>query len=327
MRVSYALALFVRIQTVKRITKRRSASFFRLFLIVSAIVLIISYISMRKLLYISKDLMMGKERLDVCAKRIREKMINEDHARTFECTTEDNITLHGLIVEHPKAKATILLCHGYQCCKELTAGYIKLFPNYNFVMFDFRAHGENKRTITTIGCHEYKDVLAVGHWIKQNKPNLGPLIILGVSMGGASALKAVEVEPTLCDALIVDSAFSSLESALYHAFVNKSGLPTFPFLPIMKKMFNYAGSCDVSAMTPLDSIKNIKQPLLIIHSCVDRLVPVQESLLMYAQGAQQAKLWIAPKCKHGWLHKKYPDLYKKKVISFLEKRVLKTSIC
>jgi alpha-beta hydrolase superfamily lysophospholipase len=189
-------------------------------------------------------------------------------------------------------------------------------------MFDFRAHGENKKTVTTIGCHEHKDVLAVAKWIKENKPKLAkvPVIILGVSMGGAAALRAAEKNQTICDALVIDSAFSSLKSVLYNTFASKSGLPNFPFLPIMETMFNYIGACTVAAMKPLESVKKIKKPLLLIHACIDNVVPVQESLLMYAQAAKTgAKLWIAPECKHGWLHKKYPNLYIKKVGKFLRK--------
>lgn len=302
----------------------KSVSFFRLSLIVFGIVLVISYLSFHKLVFISHNLKWGKEKLDAFALKARNRLIKKNNAEQFSCTTKDNVSLAGLIIERKKAKATLLLCHGYRCCKELTAEYIKIFPQCNIVMFDFRAHGENKRSMTTIGCHEHKDVTAVAKWIKKNKPNLTnvPFVILGVSMGGASALKAVENDPTLCDALIVDSAFSNLKSVFYHVFTNKSGLPNFPFLYIMQQMFNYAGACNIDAMKPLDSVKKIKQPLLLIHSCIDSFIPVQESLLMYAQGAKTgAKLWIAPECKHGWLHKRYPDLYKKKVNKFLAKSV------
>jgi len=292
--------------------------------IVIVIVFVISYLSLHKLVYISRNTKMEGEKLEIFAKRIRDNLIKKDGAEQFSCVTPDNIRLSGLVIERKNPIATLVLCHGYRCCKELTASYVKMFPKCNTVMFDFRSHGENKRSLTTIGCHEHKDVTTIAKWIKKNKPNLAkvPLIILGVSMGGASALKAAENDPTICDALIVDSSFSNLRSMLYKTFVDKSGLPTFPFFYVMKKMFNYLGACDLDKMKPLDSVKKIKKPLLLIHSCIDSFVPVQESLLMYAQGAKTgAKLWIAPECKHGWLHKRYPGLYKKKVSKFLDKKV------
>jgi len=303
---------------------RRSLSFFRLFVIASSITLVIAYLSLHKLIFISKNIMMGKENMYVVAKRVRQDLIDRLGAKSFTCKTKDKISLNGLVIKRKNPVATVLICHGYRCCKELGAGYIDMFPNYNIVLFDFRAHGENKKSITTIGCHEHKDIETVSSWLREHEPELYtvPFVILGVSMGGAAALRAVEHNSNACDALIIDSSFSSLKSVLYNTFATKSGLPTFPFLPIMEKMFNYLGSCNLDAMKPLESVKKIKQPLLLIHSCIDKVVPVQESLLMYAQAAKTgAKLWIAPECKHGWLHRKYPDLYKKKVSKFLSKRL------
>lgn len=268
---------------------------------------------------------MEGEKMCLLAEKFRNTLIKNYHAERFNCETIDNVALTGLYVERSKPKGTLVLCHGYQCCKELTAGYVEMFQDYNAVLFDFRSHGENKKSITTIGCHEHKDVIAVIEWLRKNKPSASkmPVIILGVSMGGAAALKAAANDPTLCDALIIDSSFSDLKSVLYNTFATKSGLPTFPFLTIMEKMFNYFGGCSVAAMRPLDSVKRIDKPLMLIHACVDDTVPVQESLLMYAQAAKTgAKLWIAPECRHGWLHKKYPDLYKKKIEKFLAKQVL-----
>ena len=310
----------------KHLIRLRSLSFVRLFFIGTILTILISYISIRKLIYIPNDIMMQGEKMTLFADRVRKGLEKSDGAKRFTCKTKDNIELHGLYIERINPQGTILLCHGYRCCKELTSGYTGIFKDYNIVMFDFRSHGENKKSITTIGCHEYKDVLAVSEWIKTNKPNMRrvPLAILGVSMGGAAALHATEKDPTICDALVIDSSFSNLQTILDNTFKNKSGLPSFPFLKIMKVMFNYLGGCDVTAFKPLEAVKKIKKPIMLIHSCIDPVVPVQESLLMYAQGVKKgAKLWIAPECKHGWLHKKYPELYKKKVKSFLNKRVFK----
>ncbi|MCK4517703.1 alpha/beta hydrolase [Candidatus Babeliales bacterium] len=309
---------------IKRQIRTRTFTFFRIGLITITIVFVVSYISLRKILYIDKDIQLEGKNMLVLAKQIRKNLIEKLHAKHFTCTTKDKKKLNGLFIERKNAKATLLLCHGYQCCKEVNLGYINMFPNCNAITFDFRSHGENKHGITTIGCHEYKDVIAVAQWFKEthSEQKNKPFVIIGVSMGGAAALKAIKDEPMLCDALIIDSSYSSLKSIIHNTFVQKSGLPTFPFLPIMEKMWNYLGSCDINAMKPLDCVKTIKQPLMLIHSCVDSIVPVQESLLMYAQATNAGvKLWIGPECPHGWLHEKFPGIYKKKVESFLRKRI------
>lgn len=311
---------------MRRIVRRRGFSFLKLSLVALILVFVISYISFRKLVFVDKDAMLNGKKLTEVAKTIRDGLIKKHGAKQFVFTSKEDISLAGLIIKRQNPVGTMVLCHGFKCCKELMSGYVDLFPDYNIVMFDFRSHGENKRSLTTIGCHEYRDVITVVNWIKKSEPDLTrvPFIILGVSMGGAAALKAVEKDKTLCDGLIVDSAFSSLKSLLDNTFELRSGLPSFPFLTIMKKMFNYACSCDIDAFKPIKSVKRIKQPLMLIHSCTDAYIPVQESLLMYAQGAKTgAKLWIAPECKHGWLHKEYPEVYKQKLTKFIDSRIKK----
>jgi len=285
---------------------------------------LISYISFCKLVYVENDVIIEGETIADFAKKTRRELKAKYNAKKFTCKTEDNISLKGLYVERENPTATLLLCHGYRCCKEVAAKYLEVIPNCNAVTFDFRGHGQNKRMITTIGCHEHKDIFSVIAWMKKNKPSMmeKPLIILGISMGGAAAIRAAEECPNLCDALIVDSSFANLKSVMMNAFESKSGLPLFPFFSIMEKMLNYFGKCTIANMNTLKSLKTIKIPLLLIHSCVDKLVPVQESLLMYAQASRTgAKLWIAPKCKHGFLYKTYPHLYRKKINKFVRKKV------
>lgn len=324
MRLPHALAFHLWTEIVKKPTRLKSFSFLCIFLVVCAVVVLISYISLRQLIIIDDSLMIGTKKQSSVAEKIRCKIIEKYAAQPFQCKTEDGIKIAGLYIERKEAEATLLICHGYRCCKELTAEFIKLFPRYNIVLFDFRSHGENKPGITTIGCHEYKDVLAVTQWIHANRPLLAraPLVILGISMGGAAMLHALHRNPNLCNALIIDSSFSCLKTVLYNTFTRKSGLPTFPFFHIMSAMFNYLGSCDLCTMNPVDAIARTKRPILIIHSCIDEVVPVQESLLIYSQANKAGtKLWIAPKAKHGWLHKIYPQQYKKKVEKFLSKNL------
>ena len=266
--------------------------------------------------------MMEGEKMSLLAKRARSDLLKNHYATPISFTTSDGKSLSGIFIKRNNPKGSVILCHGYQCCKELMVHYIPLLPDHNLLLFDFRGHGENKRSFTSFGCHEYKDIIAASDWLKAYRPetNKIPLIVLGVSMGGAATLKAAELHPDLCDALIIDSSFSSLRSVIETAFGKKSGLPNFPFLYIIGKMFNYYGSCNLDSLTPSKSIKQIKKPLMLIHSCVDPLVPGEEALQMYARAEKtNAKLWVGPKCKHGWLHKEHPELYKKKITNFLKK--------
>lgn len=155
---------------MRRIIRRRGISFLRLFLIALVLVVIISYISLCKLVIVNDDkISFEGKKLSVASKLLREQIIKKYNAKRFTCNSKENISLAGLFIERENPVGTALLCHGFRCCKELMYGYIDLLPNYNIVMFDFRSHGENKKALTTIGCHEYKDVVTVVHWIKKKQ--------------------------------------------------------------------------------------------------------------------------------------------------------------
>jgi fermentation-respiration switch protein FrsA (DUF1100 family) len=179
----------------------------------------------------------------------------------------------------------------------------------------------------SIGCHEHKDVSAAAEFMKKTVLSIDgkplPLIILGISMGAASTLKAASLDPNLCDALIIDSTFSDLDKILIKGFSIKSGLPYYPFFPIIRYFFQTAAKCKICEMNPGKCIEKITKPILLIHSCNDNFISPKHGLRLYehAERSRYSQVWIGPKCRHGWLHSTYPDVYKKKVNSFLRKAI------
>ncbi len=301
-----------------------------LFLIVLPIsilsIFIVSYFAVSKLVF-PYDLVLknGKTVLEI-AKNIRTEILERKDTKQVFFRTKDNLKLSGYLIKRQNPIANLMVCHGYQSCKEFSNDVIELFPNYNILLFDFRAHGQSEGKYRTLGCHEYKDVIAAANFFKGNtkdyKNNL-PLIILGTSMGGSTAIKALEYEPNLCNAIVLDSSFASLKSVINNAFKYKANLPTYPFLPIAEKITNFLASCDVEKMCPLENIKSTKQPILFIHSCIDKIVPPNDSLLMYANAVNEKnKIWIAKIAEHSKLRKKYPKEYKKKIERFIKESAL-----
>jgi pimeloyl-ACP methyl ester carboxylesterase len=288
------------------------------------IIFSISYYALSKLTFAGDRIIYGKKQSEL-AREIREELLKRKEISQIAITSEDNYKLSGFLVKREGATANLIVCHGYRGGKEFMYGLFDMFPNWNILAFDFRAHGESQGDITSIGCHEYKDVLAVTRFMKKtfNNQTKLPLFILGISMGGAATLKATEIEPDLCDAMIIDSSYSRLNVMIMDGFGNKSGLPHYPFFPIIKQMFHYVANCDVSNMNPVESVKKIKKPILFIHSCNDTFTTPKRTLELYANVPDQSKckVWIGPNCRHGCLHTYYSALYKEKVEKFLRQSV------
>jgi uncharacterized protein len=293
---------------------------------VTAVVLGFSYHMMYMLLYASDNVYYGQKQ-SVISQEIREELFKLNEIKNVKFKTVDNIMLSGIVIKRPKAKANLLLCHGYRSSKELMYGYIDLFPEFNIMLFDFRAHGQSEGKIISIGCHEFKDVSAAAQFMKefvcaQDGGQL-PLIALGISMGAASIIKAASVEPNLCDALIIDSTFSDLHKILIKGFSIKAGLPYYPFFPIIRYIFEVVADCKVCAMNPAKCVEKITKPIFFIHSCNDSFISPKHCMRLYEHAglSRYAKIWIAPTCRHGWLHSYYSDIYRKKVTGFLRKAI------
>jgi fermentation-respiration switch protein FrsA (DUF1100 family) len=287
-------------------------------------VVAVSYVTMRKLTYSDKY----DERRQQNAKkavRIREQLISNHHAKQVRFTTEDKISLSGLYFARNNPKGTMIVCHGYRSNKEMFSGLVDIFPDYNFLLFDFRAHGQSGGDVTSIGVLEYRDVIAASKFVHQRVRNAysgqnHPVIILGVSMGGAAAIKATAHDSKLCDALIVDSAYADLREVVDSGFSRHSGLPRFPFLSIAELLLKGITGISMDQMRTVDFVKNLTKPVLFIHACNDEYTLSHDSIRLYNETkSKHAKLWIGPQAAHAELHLEYPELYQRKVTGFLRK--------
>ena len=288
-------------------------------------VLFISFFVFKKLIFPSDLTLRNGKKESQVAGEIRSDLLTRKDLTLVSFRSKDGIKLSGIYVKRKNPVGNVVLAHGFQSCKEFVSSIIDMLPEYNVLLFDFRAHGKSGGRFRTLGCHEYKDLFAAVDFLKdKTKPNKAfsrklPLYIIGISMGGAVAIDALAKRQDLCDGLVVDSSFSNLEDVVYNAFRVKAGLPAYPFAPITIRMLNFVTSSDMSKICPIESVKTIDKPILFIHSCIDDVVKPQDTLNMYANSRNtKSKLWVGPVCIHGHLRRKYPNDYKKKLRRFLK---------
>lgn len=299
----------------------------RLFFITASIAIVsmslvvgIAYYVLAKMTFAGDRIVHGRNIAET-ALCIRSELLKQKNISAVRFESGDGLVLDGLLIKRERPSARAVICHGYRSSKEFMYRALDLFPDWDIILFDFRAHGKSEGQITSLGFHEYKDVIAATAYLKKNTDNNLPLYVMGISMGGAAALHAAERQPTLCDALIIDSTYARLTSLVIKSFSSKVHLPLYPFFPVIKILFGQLAAFDMSSMNPEESVAKIKQPILFIHSINDTFISSSNCLKLYAKAQNNAsQLWIAPKCRHGWLHTYFPDLYKKKVLDFIHKK-------
>lgn len=256
------------------------------------------------------------------------------------------VSRKALLIRRDNAKANILMSHGFMCNK-FDVGFLRsLFgPEYNFLVYDFRAHGEQTEGQTcTFGQDEALDVIAAANVIKHH-PSIAhlPLIAYGFSMGAAASIEAQAKHPYLFKAMILDCPFDSAENVLkrgidgmtFSLFGYQFSLPgkhllqKYAFHPYVqvaiKPLLRVAANMDpreintcICHVKPQESIKKVSIPCLFICCKNDEKVTIDAIKSVY-DGAQGFKrLWLTNGRRHCDSFFYNPECYSKQVNKFIK---------
>ncbi|HJM68993.1 MAG TPA: alpha/beta hydrolase [Candidatus Babeliales bacterium] len=251
----------------------------------------------------------------------------------------------GYIAIRPDAKATILALHGYTSSKDDANMLRLLFPDYNLMVFDFRAHGENiEGPLSTLGADEIYDVYGDVDYIKSRKDikNL-PIIGYGFSMGAATGIEAQAKNPNLFVASIYDCPFDKTENIIHRGFEKlkiklfgyefdfpgRSFLERHAFNPyvqtVMQFLFKKFAKMDASQINtmmkpiePMESIKKIKTPIFFIGCVADEAVPIASVKRIYENAPGKKKFWATKGKGHFRSLFNNPEEYQKQVTEFVD---------
>ena len=176
------------------------------------------------------------------------------------------------------ARATILFFHGNG---EIALDYDELGTLYNqiginFLVTDYRGYGRSSGQPTVSAmmgdCHA---ILAyVRRWLADHR-EIHPLIVMGRSLGSASALELAAAHPEQMDGLIVESGFAYAE----------------PLLGLLGVNVERLGFKEEQGFGNLDKIRRYAGPTLIIHAEYDHIIPFRDRHALYeASGAAHKRL-------------------------------------
>lgn len=232
-------------------------------------------------------------------------------------TASDGLKLKGWFIPNKESDAVVLVGHGYPFDKAniLQATHF-LSEKYNLLLFDFRYFGESEGSYSTGGVKESKDVLAAIEFLK-NEKGFTKIGAIGFSMGGAAILMS---ESKDLDAIVVDSTYATMDLILERLYAFFPGILKSPFVGLTKFYGLLFFNINANEVSPLNSIKKIESPILLIHGEKDSQIPVKNAHLLYENsGKEITELWIVPNADHGMAFAVNPEDYKKKVLEFFEK--------
>jgi fermentation-respiration switch protein FrsA (DUF1100 family) len=211
--------------------------------------------------------------------------------------------------------ALILVAHGHGDIRSVNQYVMYAQNEYGVLAWDFRAHGESGGKMSTLGYYETLDVEAALEFVLQQE-GVDHIGAWGGSMGGVAVLEAssrrVEIE-----AVVVDSAFSTLEDEVRLA-VTKSA-----FLPFIRFFAKMETGIDFDQLRPVDRIGELSpRPIMIIQGEADSMIPADSAQRLFEAAGEPKYLWTEAGVNHVGMHSMLPEKYEEQVIGFFNEYLL-----
>jgi fermentation-respiration switch protein FrsA (DUF1100 family) len=248
----------------------------------------------------------------------------------IELMTEDGLKLAAWEVETSEPKGAVIFISGIH-----NPSVTYFFPHaqmmenngYSSLLVELRAHGKSEGEKISLGMQEYLDVKAGVEYLKSNEKYKDlPIIVFGVSMGGATAINSIGQIDEI-DGVISLSAYSNWADVFCDNMV-ELGVPRF--VAEIEKLFVwlYLGfdyGFDKIAINPLNEIKKLDgRPALLMHSKGDSQVPFESYERLIATAEDDVSTYVREGNYHfitydGYSNKPWADTeYSETILDFLE---------
>ena len=237
-------------------------------------------------------------------------------------TAADGVVLKGWFIPstNEDSSETVIICHGRGSNKgQLLQKTHFLAEKYNLFYFDFRACGESKGNMSTIGYMETRDFDAAYTFLKTNKEGYADRVaVMGCSVGGSVAIYGAVKYPEICG-IITESTFLSLRSVVENWCRSKMPLFTV-FVPLTLSFYRRRLKTDPELFSPLFNAPRLKCPVLFIHGDNDRLIPeTDRKELVNICGSSYKEEFIVSGATHTKCAETGGVMYRERISAFLEK--------
>lgn len=243
--------------------------------------------------------------------------------------TSDNLRLAAWFVpaspsqggpSEQKSDQVIILLHGYPFDKANLLNWSQfLHTDFNLFFLDFRYFGNSQGSMTSVGYHEQKDLQAtLAYLTKRGYRKIGTM---GFSLGGAVAL-LTGAKDSRIKAVVSDSAFANLDlmSQEYYESLFVFKYPLTFLTKLWARVFIDVNPDDIA---PEKAAKNIKIPVLLIHSKKDEVISFENALQIQKslKNNPKAEFLFLEEGIHGGLPEGLEKEYQEKIISFFKKNL------
>ena len=214
----------------------------------------------------------------------------------------DGLKLHGKYLPVPNSRGTMLLVHGFHGSGNTDFGCIlQTYHNMGFdlLVIDQRSHLGSEGTFLTMGVRERYDVRSWCLWLLERFGEGHPVVLDGISMGGATVLMAGGLDlPRNVRGIIADCPFTSPRE-IFVSVMGKMKIPTWMLWGANLYARLFAGF-SIDGASTVEALKTCTLPLLIAHGEADDFVPCAMGVASFEASASPDKQLITvPGAGHG----------------------------
>jgi pimeloyl-ACP methyl ester carboxylesterase len=243
-------------------------------------------------------------------------------------SSADGVELHGWWVPAADPRGTVVMVHGLNRTR---IEMVKKVPfvherRWNALLFDLRHHGASGGEATTFGVHERDDVRAAADLSRERPP--GPVVLWGVSLGGASSVLAAAEDPGVAG-VICDSSFRDLRDTVAHHIKLFRGfrwwlsiVPAWPVTDEVLFWMGRRGGFDTGAADVLAAAGLLNgRPALFVANSEDRRVPKEIAFELAEAAGPRSEVLIVPGKSHGGAWRNGTAAYREAAATVLDAAV------
>ena len=238
--------------------------------------------------------------------------------------TFDRLKLSCWFVQQKKkARGTIIYLHGVGDCKVGGVTFARFLydKGFNIFLYDSREHGESEGYYCTYGFYEKHDLSSIVTYLQSRKSNkIGKIGIYGTSMGAAVAIQAATIERRIT-ALVAEGSYTALRTVFVDYQKRIIKLPWHFLRNIALMQSQRMANFKARLVAPIEDIKRVHIPILIVHGKNDSFIKSDYSKLLYEAANEPKQLLLIEGDDHNDVWKVGGNVYENSIASFFKKHL------
>ena len=239
-------------------------------------------------------------------------------------TNSDGMKLAGWFIPSENG-AVIIMQHGYKSTRDelLNEAQMMHAHGYGVLVTSVRAHDQSEGELITLGYYEMQDMEAwYQYLISRDDIDPDKIGIIGNSYGGMLAIQYASVNENI-KAVVANCAFSSMSDTVSTSVRHFTGLPDFPFVPLI--VF-WAENMTGIQMEEIDTTRWIPdispRPVFLMQGGRDTVISPESGQILYDAANEPKELWFDPELGHVGFDKERAEEYETRVSAFFDQYLL-----